>query len=119
MSCKSVLTRSRAFGFETRVLRVNRNMFVRGDEGNWLSPFIAARCIRMVVSGIKAVGKAIGRGTGGRPHRGEEDGASERKSATDEALDEYRKTLENTFNDKQCIDEIMEYVREWTDHDDV
>ena len=106
---------SRAFGFDTRVLRLNWNIFRGNDVGNWPSPFMAARCIRMVVSGIKAMGKAIGRYAGHRPRRGEEEGQRKPKSARDEALDEYRKTLENTFSDKECIDDIMSCVRDWTD----
>ena len=112
MCCRSVLTRSRALGFDTRVLRLNRDMLKRDDGVNWQSPLMAARCIRMVVLGIRAMGKAIGQYVGRQPHRGEEEGQREPKSARDEALAEYRKTLENTYDDKECIDYIMLRVRD-------
>ena len=115
MSCKNVLTRSRALGFDTHVLRLNRNMFEIIVERHRLSPFMAARCIRMVVSGIRAAGEAIGRYVGSRPRRGEEEGQREPKSARDEALGEYRKILESTFNDKECIDVILFRISIWTD----
>ena len=46
---------------------------------------------------------------------GEEEGRSETKSARDEALDEYRKTLENTFSEGKHVNEITTDVRVWTE----
>ena len=49
-----------------------------------------------------------------RDERDGENGA-ERRSAREEALDEYRKVLENTFSDKEPIDDVMGCVNTWID----
>ena len=77
-------------------------------------PFMAARCVRMVVLGIRAVVKAIGRFASRGLHRNGEEGQSEPKSARDEKLDEFRKKLVDTFDDEGWVGEVMARVREWS-----
>ena len=94
---------------------------IRRNAGKiWPSPFMVAKCaryltypLRMTVSSFRDAAKAIGRCTGSQPRRDEEDGPSEPKSARDEALDGYRKLLEDTFNrsDEKYIDSVMFSVR--------
>ena len=66
------------------------------------------------MSSFRDVAKAIGHCTGSQRRRDEEDGPSEPKSTRDEALDGYRKALENTFNDEEYINFVMLTVRSWT-----
>ena len=113
MSCKCVLKRSRALGFDTRVLRLNLDMFVRARSRSWSSPFMIVRCIRGAVLGIKVIRKAVWRRAGERPRKDESESQNEPKSAKHEALKEYRKALENMFSDDECIIEIMWRVEEW------
>ena len=117
MSRKCVLNlkRSRALGFDTRVLRLNLDMFVGGRSRSWSSPFMIVRCIRGAVLGTKVIRKAIWRRAGERPRKDESESQNEPNSAKHEALKEYRKTLENMFSDDECIIEIMWRVEEWPD----
>ena len=56
------------------------------------------------------MGRAIVRYAGSRSHR-EEGNQGKSKSATDEALDEYLKTLQNTFGNEERLGYIMKNVR--------
>ena len=83
---------------------------------------MAAKCIRyliypiqMIISDFKLVRKPDGRCAGSQQDGGEEGGLSETKSARDEALDEYRKTLENTFGEEGRISFVLLCVRGWTE----
>ena len=69
----------------------------------------------MIILGFKLVRKPVGRCAGTQQDGGEEEGRSETKSARDEALDEYRKTLENTFSEGKHVNEITTDVRVWTE----
>lgn len=110
MSFGSLLKPHRSLGLDTRVLRLNWDMFERDNERSWASPFIVSKCIRVAVLGIRAVGQAIERCTGRRSQTGEEEAQIEPKNA-----DEYRKTLENTFGEEGRISFVMLCVRGWTE----
>lgn len=73
-----------------------------------------ARCIRMVVLGIKAASEAIGHCASSRPHRSEANAQSVPRGSRDEILDNFRETLENTFNDEERIIEITLRIKKWS-----
>ena len=50
-----------------------------------------------------------------RSRVGVEADTSEEKSATEIAMDEYRRKLEHTFGSSRRIDKVMLVVRAWTD----
>ena len=105
----------RALGFDTRVIRLNRALFHGDDEMSWPSPFTTARYIRPVTLGLRVVTKAFAQRVICRRHTKEEREVAERENARDEALGEYRKTLEKIFNDEERIDDIVLPVGAWTD----
>ena len=111
-----MLSHCRALGFDTRVVKLSRDIYEDDIEKSWPSPFFIAKCIRclnpvrLVLLGLSGVGKAMGI----RVHN-RRDGEEEREPK--DALEEYRKTLEEMFNDTRSIDHIMWYVRRWIERE--
>ena len=109
------------------MLRLNRkNIYIYGRDPakNWTSPFLVAKCIRCLTYPIRVAVlcfrgtvNASGRRVNNHRARDERDGenGAERRSAREEALDEYRNVLENTFSDKEPIDDVMGCVNTWID----
>ena len=107
----------RAFGFDRRVIQLNRELAVLGSPG----PHLASRVVHSVAHPLKEAVRAVFVGAKllvCRPSRSrtdEEAGMSEEKTAAEKAMDEYRRKLENTFGSSERIDEVMRDVRNWTD----
>ena len=114
------------------MLQLNKAIIRETIRLDWPSPFIIAKCIRCLTypirkatSGFKTAGKAINWFSIKSADSEAEEDQSELNSAEEwqgesnseakEALDEYQKMLENTFNNEEYISEIMDGVQEWAD----
>ena len=106
----------RAFGFDRRVIQLNRELAVLGSPG----PHLASRVVHSVMHPLKDTVRAVIVGAKSLVRRLKrspvevELGTSEEKSATEIAMDEYRRKLEHTFGSLGMIDYLMEVVRNWT-----
>ena len=109
-----ILRRNRALGFDTRVLRVNSDIFKIDVRKDWPSPFMIAKCIRSLTYPIRIIVLALVTiFERRRQDRAEDVRQSYGKNARDEALDEYRRLLEITFSDERPINYVMNFVRDW------
>ena len=115
-----MLKSHRALGFDTQVLRLNWDI---DWEMNWTPPFYVAKGlryflhpVRVALSVFRGAVKTLAQLLGSCGRGGEDrDQMDEPKSARDDALDEYRKILGETFSDKKHIKRVMKFVTEWTD----
>ena len=106
----------RAFGFDRRVIQLNRELAVLGSPG----PHLASRVVHSVMHPLKEAVRAVIVGAKSLVRRLKrspvevELGTSEEKSATEIAMDEYRRKLEHTFGSSESIERVMRDVRDWT-----
>ena len=112
------LTRDeRAFGSDRRVIQLN---YVIDWDLDLPAPHLASRVVHSVVRPLKEAVRAVFVGAKSlvrhlkRSRVGVEADTSEEKSATEIAMDEYRRKLEHTFGSLGMIDSLMEVVRNWT-----
>ena len=111
------LTRDqRAFGFGRRVIQLNYEFL----DSEYPGPHTVSRVVHSVVHPLKEVVRTVFVGAKSLVRRlkrsrvDEEAGTSEEKTATEIAMDEYRRKLENTFGSSRRIDDMMLEVRLWT-----
>ena len=111
------LTRDqRAFGFDRRVIQLNCELLSLDSPG----PHLVSRVVHSVVHPLKEAVRTVFVGAKSLVRRfkrsrvDEEVGTSEEKSATEIAMDEYRRKLEHTFGSSEGIDKVMRVVRDWT-----
>ena len=108
----------RAFGFDRRVIQLNEDI---DWDLNLPAPHLASRAVHSVVHPLKEAVRAVFVGAKSlvrhlkRSRIGVEADTSEEKSATEIAMDEYRRKLEHTFGSSRRIDKVMLVVRPWTD----
>ena len=106
----------RAFGFDRRVIQLNYEL--SGSE--YPGPNLVSRAVHSVVHPLKEAVRTVFAGAKSlvrRPSRSRtnvEADTSEGKSAAEKATDEYRRKLENTFGSSEGIDNVMGFVRAWT-----
>ena len=114
------LTRDqRAFGFDRRVIQLNFTLLHRDD---WPTPHLVSRVVHSVVHPLNEAVRAVfvgGKSLVRRLKRSRVEveplaGTSEEKSATEIAMDEYRRKLEHTFGSSERVDYLMEVVRDWS-----
>ena len=70
--------------------------------------------IRTAARSLKIVIKSLFQRVRGRRAADTEEGAGEEKT-TEKALEEYRQILQNTFGSSERINDVMKYVRWWTE----
>ena len=111
------LTRDqRAFGFDRRVFQLNYKLVDLYSPG----PHLVSRIVHSVMHPLKEAVRTVFVGAKSlvrclkRSPVEVELGTSEEKSATEIAMDEYRRKLENTFGSSRRIDDMMLEVRFWT-----
>ena len=108
----------RAFGFDRRVIQLNEDI---DWDLNLPAPHLASRVVHSVVHPLKEAVRAVFVGAKSlvrhlkRSRVGVEAVTCEEKSATEIAMDEYRRKLEHTFGSSRRIDKVMLVVRAWTD----
>ena len=105
----------RALGIDTLVLQLNCDI----RQIIWPSPFIVAKCIRyptypirIIVQGCKAAMEVFFR-CFDSPRCVDEEGGKRASKSLDEALREYRKTLEKTFSEGRDVDKVIDNVVSW------
>ena len=77
-------------------------------------PNRAVVIIRTAARTLKIVLKSLFQRVRGRRAADTEEGAGEEKT-TEKAVDEYRQILQNTFGSSERINDVMKYVRWWTE----
>ena len=110
----------RAFGFDRRVIQLN--YVIDGNcDWDWPTPHLVSRVVHSVVHPLKEAVRTVFVGAKSlvrrlkRSRTDVEADTSEEKSATEIAMDEYRRKLEHTFGSSRRIDKVMLVVRAWTD----
>ena len=111
------LTRDeRAFGSDRRVIQLN---YVIDWDLDLPAPHLASRVVHSVVRPLKEAVRAVFVGAKSlvrhlkRSRVGVEADTCEEKSATEIAMDEYRRKLEHTFGSSESIERVMRDVRDW------
>ena len=100
----------RAFGFDRRVIQLNCE--VRWDHG-WPTPHLVSTVVRSVVHPLKETARALFVGAKllvCRLNRGGTDveaDAEGEKSASEIAMEEYRRKLGHTFGSSGRVDDVM------------
>ena len=100
----------RFLGMDSRVLQLSFRL--RGSE--MPPPNRAVLIIRFAARSLKIVLKSLFRRVRGRRAADTEEGAGEEKT-TEKALEDYRQTLQETFGGSERINDVMTYVRWWTE----
>ena len=87
---------------------------VRLQQAQMSPPNRAVVIVRTAARSLKTVLKSLFRRVRGRRAADTEEGAGEEKT-TEKALEEYRQILQNTFGSSERINDVMKYVRWWTE----
>ena len=77
-------------------------------------PNRAGVIIRTAARSLKIVVKSLFQRVRGRRAADMKEGSDEEKTA-EKALEEYRQILQNTFGSSERINDVMKYVRWWTE----
>ena len=100
----------RFLGLDSRVLQLNVHLQYSGMP----PPSRAVLTIRSAARSLRIVIKSLFQRVRGRRAADMEAGAGEEKTA-EKVLEEYRQTLQNTFGSSERINDVMKYVRWWTE----
>ena len=100
----------RLLGLDSRVLQLNVHLQYSGMP----PPNRAVVIIRSAARSLKIVAKSLFQRVRGRRVADTEEGAGEEKTA-ENALDEYRQTLQNTFGNSERVNDVMREVGWWMD----
>lgn len=130
----------RAFGIDNRVARLN---YAIGRDREWPNPYLLSGIIRGIACPIKGfltlikkalayLGRYIREQICVSFHAGNTEGdvesgerviqeeakapeASSSESPAEKVMDEFRRSLQKSFSDPECVNTIMNWVRAWGD----
>ena len=101
----------RLLGLDSRVLQLN----VRLKYWGMPPPNRAIVIMRSAAHSLRVVVKSLFQRVRGRRAADTEASVGEEKTA-EEALEEYRQTLQNTFGSSEAADDVMVKVGRWMNH---
>ena len=100
----------RLLGLDSRVLQLNFHLKYSGMQ----PPNRAVILVRTIARLLKIVVKSLFQRVRGSRATDMEASAGEERTA-EKALEEYHQILQNTFGSSELLDDVMTYVRWWTE----